>query len=226
MSSENKEHPWKNGYWIDRKDNGNIQYINGDNVEYFSHVYLDYPELKPEVLHNVGRLEYGEFGPAPSELTELFGIQNFNLRLKTKKFTIRLILNDEGTRYCAEKKIATQKNFHIREWANNETLKEFMESRDPADAPVCQYAKKLPDKLGKIIWFSGPPGAGKSTTAQLMGRKHGYVYYEGDCYNSMTNPFLDLNVDNPSVAQSDQPPLKVYIVFTIFIDKCLQFSKR
>ena len=225
MSSENKEHPWKNGYWIDRKDSRSVGYINGENIEFFSHVYLDYPELKPDAK-NVGKLEYGNFGPAPPELAELSGIQNFNIRLEYGEHKLRLILNDDGTRFYEEKFITTQKNFKIREWVNDEMLNEFKESRDSAEAPICQYAKLQPDKLGKIIWFSGPPGAGKSTTAQLMGRKHGYVYYEGDCYNSMTNPFLDLNVDNPSVAQSDQPPLKVYIVFNIFIDKCLQFPKR
>ena len=209
MSSKNEEHPWKNGYWIDRKDNGTIFHINGEDIEFFSHVYLDYPELLKLEEGNVGKLEYGDFGPAPSELAELSGIQNFNLRLQIKEFKMRLILNDEGTRFYGEKMIATQKNFKMREWVSNEMLNEFKESRESAEAPVCQYAKLQPDKLGKIIWFSGPPGAGKSTTAQLMGRKHGYVYYEGDCYYSMMNPFVDLNVDNPSLAQSDQTPLKV-----------------
>ena len=139
MSSENKEHPWKNGYWIDRKESGSIAYINGENIEFFSHVYLDYPELKPEGTQDVGKLEYGEFGPAPLELVELSGIQNFNLRLSLdiKKFKLRLILNDEGTRFYAEKMIATQKNFKIREWVNDETLNEIKALRDPADAPIC-----------------------------------------------------------------------------------------
>ena len=175
MSSEKKKHPWKNGYWLDRKDSGTIAYIKDENIEFFSHIYLDYPELKEEA-ESIGRLEYGDFGPAPPELAELSGIQNFNLRLETKAFKRRLILNDEGTRYYAEKMIATQKNFKIREWANDEKLNEFKESRDSADEPICQYAKFQPDKLGKIVWFSGPPGAGKSTTAQLMGRKNGYIY--------------------------------------------------
>ena len=103
-----------------------------------------------------------------------------------------------------------QKEIIVKKWANDEEFFEFKESRQPADAPICPYAKLQPDNLGKIIWFSGPPGAGKSTTAQLMGRKHGYVYYEGDCYNSMTNPFVDLNVDNPTLATIDQIPLKVH----------------
>ena len=210
MSSENNKHPWKNGYWINRKDRGGIAYINDENIEFFSHVYLDYPELKPEAPENKGRLEYGDFGPAPPELAELSGIQNFNLKLETKAFKRRLILNNEGTRYYAEKMIATQKNFAIREWVNDEMLNEFKESRDSADEPICQYAKLQPDNLGKIVWFSGPPGAGKSTSAQLMGRKNGYIFYEGDCYNCIANPFVDLNVDNPTMAQHEQTPLKVF----------------
>ena len=209
MSSEKKEYPWKNGYWLDRKDSGTIAYIKNENIEFFSHIYLDYPELKEEA-ETIGRLEYGDFGPAPPELAELSGIQNFNLRLETKAFKRRLILNDEGTRYYTEKMIATQKNFGIREWVNDEMLNEFKESRDSADEPICQYAKLQPDNLGKIVWFTGPPGAGKSTSAQLMGRKNGYIFYEGDCYNGIANPFVDLNVDNPTMAQHEQTPLKVF----------------
>ena len=88
-------------------------------------------------------------------------------------------------------------------------LNEFKESRESADAPICQYAKLQPAKLGKIIWFSGPPGAGKSTSAQLLGRNHGHVYFEGDCFFMFTNPFVDPNYENPSLAIGTQKPLKV-----------------
>ena len=57
--------------------------------------------------------------------------------------------------------------------------------------------------------FLGPPGAGKSTTAQLFGRNHGYVYYEADCFMSQLNPFVDLNADNPTLEQFRQTPLSV-----------------
>ena len=59
------------------------------------------------------------------------------------------------------------------------------------------------------LCFLGPPGAGKSTTAQLFGRNHGYVYYEADCFMSQVNPFMDLNTDDPSLAQVSQTPLSV-----------------
>ena len=57
----------------------------------------------------------------------------------------------------------------------------------------------------------GPPGAGKSTSAQILSRNHGYVYYEADCFGMFVNPFVDPNVDEPTLAIATQKPLKVII---------------
>ena len=38
---------------------------------------------------------------------------------------------------------------------------------------------------------------GKSTTAQMLGRDHGYVYYEADCFANMKNPYVPLDVESP-----------------------------
>ena len=54
----------------------------------------------------------------------------------------------------------------------------------------------------------GSPGTGKSTTGQLLGRQHGYVYYEADSFASMKNPFNDLNADNPTMNQVKMKFLK------------------
>ena len=61
---------------------------------------------------------------------------------------------------------------------------------------------------GKIIWFTGAPGMGKSTTAQLLARSHGYVYYEADCFGSIRNPFVPLEAEDPSMAQFKQKNLR------------------
>merc|ERR1711997_191559 len=65
-----------------------------------------------------------------------------------------------------------------------------------------------PENQGKLVWLSGPPGAGKSTTGQLMGKESGYVYYEADCTMQGLNPFVPLDSDNPTLAAFRQKPLK------------------
>ena len=49
---------------------------------------------------------------------------------------------------------------------------------------------------------------GKSTSAQILARDRGYVYYEADCFGSLKNPFIPLDVENPSLAQMRQRVLK------------------
>ena len=39
---------------------------------------------------------------------------------------------------------------------------------------------------------------GKSTSAQILARDHGYVYYEADCFSLLKNPFNDVHADEPS----------------------------
>ena len=60
-----------------------------------------------------------------------------------------------------------------------------------------------------IYIYKGPPGAGKSTTAQLLGRNHGYVFYEGDAFITCANPFIDPNIEFEPWQQLKQKPLKV-----------------
>ena len=62
--------------------------------------------------------------------------------------------------------------------------------------------------LGKLLWFSGAPGMGKSTSAQILARDHGYVYYEADAFGGMLNPFNPLDSDNPSMSTAKQKTLK------------------
>ena len=51
----------------------------------------------------------------------------------------------------------------------------------------------------------------------LLGRNHGYVYYEADVFGMFANPFVDPNVDEPTLAIMTQKPLKVKQFFIILV---------
>ena len=61
---------------------------------------------------------------------------------------------------------------------------------------------------GRLLWLCGAPGLGKSTSAQILGRDHGFVYYEADCFLHLKNPFISLQAPNPSMAQIKQKIMK------------------
>ena len=100
-------------------------------------------------------------------------------------------------------------------WISHEDFQKLCDERDPIEAPSCQY-KIQPENQGKLIWLSGPPGAGKSSTGQIMGREAGYVYFEADCSMNCLNPFVPLDCNNPTLAAIRQKPLKVGSIFFAF----------
>ena len=80
----------------------------------------------------------------------------------------------------------------------------------------CPHIIPKSGKPGKIYWLSGPPGAGKSTTSQLLAKKNGYIYYEADAIGQLKNPFIPVDVDDPAMAQMNQKSLKVSILSNVF----------
>ena len=67
------------------------------------------------------------------------------------------------------------------ELMDEEARKKLKEDQDPAENPSNNYTAK-PDDIGEIIWISGLTGIGKTTTAQVLKEKKGFVSHEGDCF--------------------------------------------
>ena len=61
------------------------------------------------------------------------------------------------------------------------------------------------------VFNKGPPGAGKTTIACDLAKKHGFIYYEADAFVIFCNPFMDPSIENPSWAVLRQKPVKVMI---------------
>jgi len=171
------------------------------------------------------KIKYGDFGEADPVIEEKAGgIKTYNIKLilsivpsseeeekeeegdeelKKGQFVNLGILYDEGRQVAMKGTTGVATLIKITE----EELEEILNDCDPIEAPPGEY-KIQPEKAGKIVWLSGAPGMGKSTSAQILGRDHGYVYYEADCFGGLKNPYVPLNVDNPTMAQIRQKNLK------------------
>ena len=83
----------------------------------------------------------------------------------------------------------------------------FQEFGDSHDAPPNHY-KLQPENQGILLWLSGAPGLGKSTSGMYLSKKAGYVYYEADAFGAHVNPYVPPDVAEPTLATFKQKPLK------------------
>ena len=159
---------------------------------------------------NAGReakIVVGDFGEADPEIVKTTGQKFYNIQ-----FTLDTLGQDVTETGVISKdglKITMKGVMRIceLEWITQEEAAALEAEGDPIEAPPGDY-KIQPENQGKLLWITGTPGIGKSTSAQLLGKTHGYVYYEGDCFVGIKNPYIPRDADNPSMAQVSQRPLK------------------
>jgi len=148
----------------------------------------------------------GDFGETAPKVAEKTGKSSYNLEFHYtfgQEMRELAVVSDDG------KNIVTKGLAGISElqWATKEEITALENEGDPIEAPPGPY-KLQPNVKGKFLWITGPPGLGKSTSAQLLCKLHGYVYYESDCFDGCKNPYIPPDVENPSMAQLMQRPLK------------------
>ena len=146
-------------------------------------------------------LESGVFKEADQYINEKTGEENYNILMQDPLIAESDsfgVISDDG-------RVMTVKGSHgmvfTMEWVEEATAKELKEAilteKDPADAPPNHYTLR-PGQAGKLVWISGAPGSGKSSTARRIMETEGFVYYEGDCFLSNKNPYLPLQ-DNSAI---------------------------
>ena len=207
-----KELPWKNGLYQSNAYNAWLIKIEDEKCAEMPIIALDYPEKFGQDM--IGEMKSGKFGETRKEVKEATGgIEEYNVEVNAGMLTFKGVLSQDGTKIYAFGMMN-----HVEIWSllTPEALEKLKESREHVENMSCQY-KIQPENQGKLVWLSGPPGAGKSTTGQLMGREANYVYYEADCTSMFLNPFIDVSLDNLTVAGMSQAPIKVQSLLLLYI---------
>lgn len=203
--SDQPKTPWKNGFYFSKNMTSFLKKVDGESCEMHSILKLDYPDMDP--VAKDGTWKFGDFGPAHEEVQKASGgIKNYNIEMNVwngMDHSFGVISEDGKTIFSW----GIMNSLDNLQWQSEEDWQRLVEDREHIDSLSCPY-KLQPDNQGKVVWLSGPPGAGKSTTAQLMGKKAGYVYYEADCAMGFLNPFVPTDVDNPTLAAFQQKPVK------------------
>jgi len=146
-----------------------------------------------------GTLSYGNFEEAHPAVAKVTGVKcnNIMLQLFSGMFTLGGVLSKDRRKVTFWGFSRELDSFN---WMSRKDFIVFRETYcDPVHA-IPNHYKLQPDYQGKFLWISGPPGLGKSTTGQMLGKIAGYVYYEADAFMSMVNPYIPLNVKEPSMA--------------------------
>jgi len=157
----------------------NVGFLDDENENVKNKLTIksgDFKETDPKISEKTGKSNYNVVMHDTSDAeTEIFGV----VSVDGKSINCR---GAQGWMFTME---------WIEE-AEAEELKAAGENdKDPADAPSNHYTLR-PGHVGKLVWVSGAPGYGKSTTARRMMEKEGFVYYEGDCFMSHKNPYLPI----------------------------------
>ena len=197
--------PWKDGIYKFSGMSSKVFVVTGENAN-MRKIGSDKPGSRN------AKWVLGEYGDCHSEVEKLTGQKVNNVEVKLEvanwfwdgKLQGKGVVSENGKRVTVLNSTSNKVEFY--EWMSESEYLAFKDSGEPADAPPNHY-KLQPDYTGKLLWIDGRPGLGKSTVAQLLSKMFGYVYYEGDAFFSLVNPYLPPNIDEPTNAVQQQKRL-------------------
>ena len=195
--------PWKNGRYTAKSYPSMFWHVDGEE-------FITYPASGKPTKHDdpmyKGTIKYGDFGETSPEVEKESGKKRCNVEITAWGGTWKqpAVLSDDGTKFTY---YGMTRSVDTLDWMSEEEVAEFLASGDPEDAIPHPY-KIQPENQGKLLWLSGAPGLGKSTSGMLLARNFEYVYYEADAFMNHINPYTPTDVDEPTLATFTQKFLK------------------
>ena len=195
--ANSEQTPWKNGYYKSSTRSTSLFKVHGESVE------METLQGKMDEQLSKGNWKFGEFGEAHPDLIKHTGKLNYNVEMNMMNglWLRKGILSDDGMTISL-----WSKNLELFEWITEEEYVALKNSGDPADAPPHHY-KVQPEYDGRLIFISGAPGFGKSTSGLMLSKMAGYVYYEADAFTMHVNPYIPPDVEDATLATLKQKPL-------------------
>ena len=189
------------GKWIQSNHKSVVYEIEEDgSVKCKNLAVYDHPDL--QIARNCD-WTYGKYSKTPQKLQDLTGKSHFNLKIGSGR---EGVLSEDG------KTILTIPYSGIGietiQWISDSDFQTILDARENWDEASTFHPIQQSEK-SKIVFISGVPGAGKTTSAFKLAQL-GYVYYEGDCFMHFLNPFIPLDAEDPTTQHVMQAPLKNY----------------
>ena len=190
-----KSFPWKEGHYLGEGSIPALEIIGDRGI-----LQKDWMKVT---------FEAGDFGEADSEVAMVSGESSYTVQMKIeqngKEQITPMVLTDDGKAFYFKTLLKTIPMGNLK-WVTAEEAMKAASEGDPIESPPSKY-KMEPERQGKLVWITGAPGLGKSTTGQMLSRNHGFVFYEGDCFWSLRNPYIPPDAPEASLAQLKQNKL-------------------
>ena len=210
--------PWKDGFWKVKSDDMHVERVKGKEAmgQYIADVIINQIKVDLPISDEIkGTWTYGQFKKAPEVLKNLTGKSHYNVKksylfLRSDKWYGKNwygILDDNGTTMHLMDIFHDKKKVLEQNWLDEDDIKKIIDSYEDIN-DRSHFYKVQPENQGKLIFLSGAPGCGKSTTALKLAQKAGFVYYEGDGFTFKLNPYIPLDVKEPGHALEKQKAVK------------------
>ena len=195
------QYPWKDGIYKIGDLSNRIFKVNGQNVDMQKITEGDNGSVQSVIW------KHGLFGECHPEVKKITRKKTNNIQILMwgGKWRSEGVISDDGKTITIWSSMSNQ--LDVFEWISEEEYTEIRNSGDPYDAPTSHY-KVQPDNVGKLLWITGRPGTGKSTIAQHISKTLGYVYYEGDAFLGLVNPYIPPNKNEMISAVGQQTRLR------------------